>query len=96
MLKMEKQRRRMAFTVVELIWMMSPKRQTVLANFYPKFGPRLRQTQFLSKFRIRPQKKFFFFLRFPWAVLRAFWPFSMSTSKSRQQFTSTTAAKVGR
>jgi len=28
--------------------------QTVFANFYPKFGPRLRLTQFLSEFQIRP------------------------------------------
>ena len=34
--------------------------QTVLANLYPKFGPCLHQTQFLSKFRIRPSKTAFF------------------------------------
>jgi hypothetical protein len=45
--------------------------QTILANFYPKLA-RIRQTQFLSKFRIRPSKTsnfpfffFFFFSAFP-------------------------------
>jgi hypothetical protein len=35
--------------------------QTVLANFYPKLAPCIRQTQFLSKFRMRPSKPVFFF-----------------------------------
>ena len=34
--------------------------QTIFANLYPKFGPCLRQTQFLSKFQIRPSKTAFF------------------------------------
>ena len=40
--------------------------QTILANFYPKLAPRIRQTQFLSKFRIRPSKtsNFAFFFKF--------------------------------
>jgi hypothetical protein len=38
--------------------------QTVLANFYLKLAPCIRQTQFLSKLRIRASKPGFFFSKF--------------------------------
>ena len=58
--------------------------RTILANFYPNLAPCLRQTQYLSEFRIRPSNFVFFSI---------FWPFPHCgpslclLASSRQQFT---------